>query len=283
MEVLKMRQTQNTQKKDNRKSVFVIALLLLLVAVIGFGGYTLSKYVTKKSESGSASVAKWGYTIEAKADKLFGTKYTFDKTNSVVTDSNTKLTVEASDAATKKVAPGTTGSMTFSVKGTAEVLAQLSISMTDVKDVKLVYKKGTDGAETAYTPVKWTLKKNDTVVSVKLNESDATATALSGVSLAAIQKGLATVSTITPNATEINDTYTISWVWDFENKTAGATSEQKEETDSLDTLLGMLANAGTHTADKLVKNGDYAEVFGKSNTTIAFKLDISIVQLQQAA
>ena len=278
-----MRQTQNTQKKDNRKSVFVIALLLLLVAVIGFGGYTLSKYVTKKSESGSASVAKWGYTIEANASKLFGTKYTFDKTNSVVTDSDTKLTVEASDAATKKVAPGTTGSMTFSVKGTAEVLAQLSISMTDVKDVKLVYKKGTDGAETEYTPVKWTLKKNNAVVSVKLNESDPDVTALSGVSLAAIQKGLATVSTITPNAAEINDTYTISWVWDFENKTAGATSEQKEETDSLDTLLGMLANAGTHTADKLVKNGDYAEVFGKSNTTVAFKLDISIVQLQQAA
>lgn len=278
-----MRQTQNTQKKDNRKSIFVIALLLLLVAVIGFGGYTLSKYVTKKSETGSASVAKWGYTIEANADKLFGTKYTFDKTNSVVTDSNAKLTVEASDATTKKVAPGTTGSMTFSVNGTAEVLAQLSISMTDVKDVKLVYKKGTDGAETEYTPVKWTLTKNTEVVKVKLNESDADVTALSGVSLAAIQKGLATVSTITPNATTIDDTYTISWVWEFENKTAGATSEQKEETDSLDTLLGMLANAGTHTADKLVKNGDYAEVFGKSNTTVAFKLDISIVQLQKAA
>lgn len=278
-----MRQTQNTQKKDNRKSIFVIALLLLLVAVIGFGGYTLSKYVTKKSESGSASVAKWGYTIEAKADKLFGTKYTFDNTNSVVTDSNTKLTVEASDATTKKVAPGTTGSMTFSVKGTAEVLAQLSVSMTDVKDVKLVYKKGTDGAETEYTPVKWTLKKNDNVVSVKLNESDLAETELSGVSLAAIQKGLATVSTITPNATEINDTYTISWVWEFENKTAGATSEQKEETDSLDTLLGMVANAGDHTV--AVKNGDYTEVVGegKTNTTIAFKLDISIVQLQQAA
>ncbi len=278
-----MRQTQNTQKKDNRKSVFVIALLLLLVAVIGFGGYTLSKYVTKKSETGSASVAKWGYTIEANADKLFGTKYTFDKTNSVVTDSNTKLTVEASDATTKKVAPGTTGSMTFSVKGTAEVLAQLSISMTDVKDVKLVYKKGTDGTETEYTPVKWTLTKNTEVVKVKLNESDLAETELSGVSLAAIQKGLATVSTITPNATTIDDTYTISWVWEFENKTAGATSEQKEETDSLDTLLGMLANAGTHTADKLVKNGDYVEVFGKSNTTVAFKLDISIVQLQKAA
>lgn len=276
-----MRQTQNTQKKDNRKSIFVIALLLLLVAVIGFGGYTLSKYVTKKSETGSASVAKWGYTIEANADKLFGTKYTFDNKNSVVTDSNAKLTVAASDAKTNKVAPGTTGSMTFSVNGTAEVLAQLSISMTDVQDVKLVYKKGTDGAETEYAPVKWTLKKNDTVVKVKLNESDATATDLSGVSLAAIQKGLVTVSTITPNATEINDTYTISWVWEFENKTANATSEQKEETDSLDTLLGMVANAGTH--DVAVKNGDYTEVLGKTNTTVAFKLEISIVQLQQAA
>lgn len=276
-----MRQTQNTQKKDNRKSIFVIALLLLLVAVIGFGGYTLSKYVTKKSETGSASVAKWGYTIEANADKLFGTKYTFDNKNSVVTDSNAKLTVAASDAKTNKVAPGTTGSMTFTVKGTAEVLAQLSISMTDVQDVKLVYKKGTAGADTEYAPVKWTLKKNDTVVKVKLNESDATATDLSGVSLAAIQKGLATVSTITPNATEINDTYTISWVWEFENKTANATSEQKEETDSLDTLLGMVANAGTH--DVAVKNGDYTEVLGKTNTTVAFKLEISIVQLQQAA
>ena len=275
-----MRQTQNTQKKDNRKSVFVIALLLLLVAVIGFGGYTLSKYVTKKSESGSASVAKWGYTIEANAGKLFGTKYTFDNKNSVVTDSNAKLTVAASDAKTNKVAPGTTGSMTFSVKGTAEVLPQLSISMTDVQDVKLVYKKGT-GAETEYAPVKWTLKKNNTVVIVKLNESDADVTALSGVSLAAIQKGLATVSTITPNATTIDDTYTISWVWEFENKTEGATSEQKEETDSLDTLLGMVANAGTHT--EAVKNGDYTEVVDKTNTTVAFKLDISIVQLQQAA
>ena len=100
-----MRQTQNASKKDNRKSILVIGLLLLLVAVIGFGGYTLSKYVTKKSETGSASVAKWGYTVEAKADKLFGTKYTFETANSVVTDANAKLTVAASDAATKKLLP----------------------------------------------------------------------------------------------------------------------------------------------------------------------------------
>lgn len=270
-----MRQTQNTQKKDNRKSVFVIALLLLLVAVIGFGGYTLSKYVTKKSESGSASVAKWGYTIEAKADKLFGTKYTFDNKNSVVTDSNAKLTVAASDAKTNKVAPGTTGSMTFTIGGNAEVLAQLSISMTDVQDVKLVYKKGTDGAETEYTPVKWTLKKEGVAADlVKGSLAD----------IAKYFKDNATNLTVKPGENAaINGKYTISWVWEFENKTEGATSEQKEETDSLDTLLGMVANAGTHT--EAVKNGEYIEVMGagKTNTTVAFKLDISIVQLQQAA
>lgn len=59
MEDLKMRQTQNASKKDNRKSILVIGLLLLLVAVIGFGGYTMSKYVTKKSvKDNKAQVAK---------------------------------------------------------------------------------------------------------------------------------------------------------------------------------------------------------------------------------
>ena len=150
--------------------------------------------------------------------------------------------------------------------------------MTDVQDVKLVYKKGTDGAETEYAPVKWTLKKNDTVVKVKLNESDLAETELSRVSLAAIQKGLATVSTITPNATAIDDTYTISWIWAFET---GANASEKALNNELDTLLGMVANAGTHT--EAVTNGDYTEVVNKTNTTVAFKLDISIVQLQQAA
>lgn len=268
-----MRQTQNTQKKDNRKSVFVIALLLLLVAVIGFGGYTLSKYVTKKSESGSASVAKWGYTIEANANKLFGTKYTFDNKNSVVTDSNAKLTVAASDAKTNKVAPGTTGSMTFTIGGNAEVLAQLNVSMTDVQDVKLVYKNGTAGAETEYTPVKWTLKKEGVAADL-----------VSEGSLADIAKYFndnATNLTVKPGENAaINGTYTIEWAWAFET---GANASEKALNNELDTLLGMVANAGTHT--EAVKNGEYIEVMGegKTNTTVAFKLDISIVQLQQAA
>lgn len=62
-----MRQTQNASKKDNRKSILVIGLLLLLVAVIGFGGYTMSKYVTKKSVQGNtAQVANGASPLKPK-------------------------------------------------------------------------------------------------------------------------------------------------------------------------------------------------------------------------
>lgn len=265
-----MRQTQNTQKKDNRKSIFVIALLLLLVAVIGFGGYTLSKYVTKKSETGSASVAKWGYTIEANADKLFGTKYTFDNKNSVVTDSNAKLTVAASDAKTNKVAPGTTGSMTFSVKGTAEVLTQIKISIAEenFSDVVLKYTEGEDTDVKTYAPVKWTLKK------------DGAATALvDGKTLTDVKEALAKLyktaegkDVATAVNTTINDKYTLSWAWAFET---GANDNEKALNNELDTLLGMIAHDNRVTA-----NGNYKKAEGTS-TEINFTLDISVVQLQK--
>ncbi len=265
-----MRQTQNTQKKDNRKSIFVIALLLLLVAVIGFGGYTLSKYVTKKSETGSASVAKWGYTIDVKAGKLFGTDYKFVDTTSVVTDAGAGVTVKSSDV-NNRVAPGTTGHMTFEVTGKAEVLSQIKISIADTNfsDVVLKYTEGegTDDVKT-YAPVKWTLKK------------DGEATALvDGKTLSDVKDALAKLykteegkDVSTAVNTTINDKYTLSWAWAFET---GENAGQKAENNELDTLLGMIANDPTVTA-----NGNYKKAEGTS-TEINFTLDISVVQLKQ--
>ena len=256
-----MRQTQNTQKKDNRKSVFVIALLLLLVAVIGFGGYTLSKYVTKKSETGSASVAKWGYNIDVKADKLFGTDYKFETNNSTVTTAGAGVTVKSSDV-NNRVAPGTTGFMTFEVTGKAEVLSQIKISIadTDFSDVVLKYTEGKDTTVKTYAPVKWTLKKGDE-------------TLVDGKTLADVKTALGNLyKTSTAVNTEINDKYTLSWVWAFET---GEDNDQKAENNHLDTLLGMIANNDTVTA-----NEGYKKAEGTS-TEIKFTLDISVVQLQK--
>ena len=264
-----MRQTQNTQKKDNRKSIFVIALLLLLVAVIGFGGYTLSKYVTKKSETGSASVAKWGYEIKTDASNLFGKDYKFATNNSTVTNDTTGLTVSANNTdRTNRVAPGTTGFMTFEVKGKAEVLSQIKISIADTNfsDVVLNYTKGDDTTVQTYAPVKWTLKKGEE-------------TLVNGSTLTDVKKALAGLYKTTEGKdvatavnTNIDDKYTLSWVWAFET---GADDDQKAENNELDTLLGMIANDPTVTA-----NGNYKKAEGTS-TEIKFTLDISVVQLKQ--
>lgn len=255
-----MRQTQNAQKKDNRKSVFVIGLLLLLVAVIGFGGYTLSKYVTEKKETGSASVAKWGFTVKADATNLFGAKYKYDtaKNSSVATTDDTATFTVKTDDNTNRVAPGTTGSMTFTIGGTAEVKAKVEIALTDNKDIVLEYKKG----ETAgtYNPVKWTLKKDGANI-VENSTLEAIANELNK----AVYD-----ETINPGASYTNaGTYTIEWVWAFDGTTANP------DADKLDTLLGWKVSGATIPTDYgfTVETG--------TNTTIGFTLNISITQEQK--
>lgn len=254
-----MRQTQNAQKKDNRKSIFVIGLLLLLVVVIGFGGYTLSKYVTEKKETGSASVAKWGFTVTSDADKLFGKEYKWDGTNSTVSATGDTITVKANSATgTNLVAPGTTGSMTFTIAGTAEVKAKVEIAFTANKDVVLEYKKG--GTAGTYNPVKWTLKKGEDIL-----VENSTLAAIAGELSKAVYD-----ETINPGASYTNaGTYTIEWVWAFDDTTANP------DADKLDTLLGWTASGATIPTDYgfTVETG--------TNTTIDFALNISITQEKQ--
>lgn len=238
-----MRQTQNASKKDNRKSILVIGLLLLLVAVIGFGGYTLSKYVTKKSaQDNNAQVAKWGFTVTAENNKLFGDKYS----NGKIAATDDKLTVKADSAGTNLVAPGTSGSMTFTVKGTAEVRAQISFNVTVTNDISLVYTK--DNADVTYAPVKWTLKKGTEVLNADNLTLEGVKNALEGQS-AIYEAG----------APEITNAYTLEWAWALEGD------------DVLDTYLGTNGTSGL-PADCTFKS---------MVTTINFSFDISVTQLAE--
>ena len=252
-----MRQTQNAQKKDNRKSIFVIGLLLLLVAVIGFGGYTLSKYVTKKNASGSASVAKWGFTVSANATNLLGSEYKYDGTNSTVNAGGDKVTVKANTSAGNIVAPGTTGSMTFSIGGTAEVKAKIEVKMNVTSDVVLKYKTtaAPEATPVEYYPVKWALKKT----------VDATTTTVAeNKTLAELKTELAKLNaTVGAGEAYANAaTYTIEWAWAF---------EVNEDTNELDTFLGKIANKADATDDKYTKQDG-------TSTAFNFTLDISVTQ-----
>ena len=251
-----MRETGNNQKKRNTRSIVIVGLLLLLVAVIGFGGYTLSKYVTKKSGDGSATVAKWGFTVDADASELFGKQYK----KGVIVEAGTEGIDVSASTDNNLVAPGTTGSMTFSVKGTAEVLAQIKIELKVTSDVVLKYTKG-DVAQDDYHPIKWTLKQGETVL-------------VNGGTLADVATALNKTEEYQPNAKAINEEYTLSWAWAF---------SVDDEKDALDTLLGMyVADANKAKTEGTVLGANTYKAVDGTITTVAFTLDISITQLQQA-
>ena len=251
-----MRQTQKTEKKDNRKSILLIALLLMLVAIIGFGGYTLSKYITSKSKTGTAQVAKWGFTVDADNSKLFGSQYKWNQNvTASTTDGTGTVTVKADTDNTRNlVAPGTTGSMTFSVKGKAEVLAQVEMKVADgYTDIALKLAK--DGKNYTYNPVKWTLKKGEDAL-VTNGTLEAVVNTINGQYKTEGTTDTATIAI----GTEINDE-----AWAFEGTEVPAGVEGLTS-DALDTLLGQ----GTETE----ANG-YKLTYV---STVKFELNISVTQ-----
>lgn len=273
---------KQTEKKENkRRKGLIFVMLLALVVALAFGGYTFSKYITTKQQSGQAQVAKWGFKISVNAADLFGKNYIWDngKNGSIVTNETdkTKVAVQAAtDNTNNVVAPGTKGSMTFKVEGKAEVLAQLKLELFDVKDIVLKITKG--GASYEYYPVKWTLTK----VGV-------TAPLVNGGKLSEVATKLNDVSAewnrnINVN-TEITYDFTLSWEWAFDGAAVPADlTALGLKADQLDTILGYLMN-GTTVDDIYTQLGLNSTEYTINNTDSVlrteFKLDIEVVQLQK--
>ena len=250
-----------SERKNNRKTAVIVALLLALVALLCFGGYTFSKYVTHGNGTGTANVAKWGYTVNVDTSGIFGEKYKKVAGDfSTITAAPDGLTVKAESAGRKLVAPGTTGSMTFSVGGKSEVRARLYMGITPNEDVVLKIKKGEE-AEIVYNPVKWTLKKNGVVV-----------TGAQNVTLIDIADKLnhepVSVGGTYEAGTELSTTtYELSWAWAFE----GTETFTGITVNELDTILGQRANNAAFT---------YAGwTINEAVTSIEFVLDIKVEQL----
>ena len=252
-----MRQTQNASKKDNRRSILVIGLLLLLVAVIGFGGYTMSKYVTKKSvKDNKAQVAKWGYTLEADGSNLFGKNYKFDGVVSKATADTAGLTVKASGDY-NVIAPGTTGSMTFKIQGRAEVKALIAMGIHPKKDVVLKLQKA-GGEEIVYQPVKWTLKKNGVVIGAKNTTLMEVALTFHSDPVVGVKEAGAVLA---------ETTYELVWAWAFE----GTETFTGITVNELDTILGRRADDASYAA-----YGDWT--IKDVCTEIDFDLDMQVTQ-----
>ncbi|MCH5164103.1 MAG: hypothetical protein J1F36_03720 [Clostridiales bacterium] len=254
------------KKNKNKKRLGVIAMMLLLILAVGAtAGTTLAKYISSVTKpTQQATVAKWGYTVTASANDLFGQKY--DNSGKIIpsTDNNTTAVV-ASSRNKNVVAPGTKGSLDITISGSAEVNAVLKVDLDIVKTVVL-----TDDEEYAYRPINWTLTAGSLSTSTtdleNFKQSGQNTTTKAGLS-EVVARGLETMGnslSVTwdddsayvylPAGTTIsNFKMTIAWEWAFGNE--GYVDEfVTSDADAQDTILGIIADNTNKAYSQLPAN-----------------------------
>lgn len=227
------KRTDNKSKKSKTIIVAAIVLMLCLITTCVVGT-TLAKYTTQGSGTDSAQVAKWGVKIEIQGDKLFSNEYK---------NSSDEVTVKSTSDV---VAPGTSGSTTFSISGTPEVKLHLDFALTEVSDVVLKTGNGKVELSSDYYPIKFKLEKSGKTTAIAENKTLA--------EMVDVLNGLDEDYAVN---SDLAATYTLSWEWAFD----GAN-------DDADTLLGDII-AGVTT-------GVTADTY---NTEVKFKLTITATQI----
>lgn len=260
---------QNNEKSKNGKRIALILLALLLIAAIAFGAYTYSKYVSSGNGSGSATVAKWGFTVEMEnGDNAgFSTKYN----DRGVADANGKAIVADITTEGNVVAPGANGSLTFTVGGEAEVLAKISATVEVNNEVSLTLQKG-ESESVTYYPIKYTLNDGSSDV----------VNAGTMAQVKAYLEGESFTKTIAAGTELTSKTYTLSWEWIFEGENLTVGESTTIDCDELDTILGQIASnsESPETYTILDSNGGdpWTVTASEAVTTVDFSIKIAITQ-----
>lgn len=226
-----------------------IAMFLFFAVVLTMGRPIAARYISRGSTGAqAATVAKWGWTVSANSDALFGASYKKEGASATVVNTSDKLAVCATGAA-ELVAPGASGEMTFSIQGIPEVASSITVQITSASDITL----NQDGT-LLYRPIKWTLKRGDT-------------TLCSGVPLTELIKYLENNGTATVAPGETSDlcgNYTLSWEWLF---------NVSETSDTYDYVLGK-AMQSWDGSSATVTYGDYT-----ADLRLGLELSIEIEQV----
>lgn len=240
-----------TTFSNKKKILLILSIVLMLTMVVGMGAFTFARYVATQTAGDQANTAKWGFVITADASNLFGTDYTLESgTSATVVPTGSGVAVKATGTG-NVVAPGTTGSMSFSISGKAEVRAKVSLGWTATKDIHL----------DAYYPVKWTITESVSGTSVCAN-----------VTLSeALAELKSSVDGIVEPGTVVNKTYVLSWTWAFSGGD-----------DQSDTVLGLLAGGKTVAQINDIYGTDTVTEDNYS-TSIDFGFTVTVEQTQSAS
>lgn len=236
------------KSRKSKKLLVALAIALMAALVVGMGAMTYSRYITSGSTGNTtATAAKWGYVVTVSADKLFGNAYNKGERVEVsATQTDVKLSANSGNV----VAPGTSGSMTITINGSAEVNAQLVISVTEGTDIHLG----------EYYPIKWTLNEKN-VSTPLVNESK----------LSEVVSKLQEQNVTYEANTTIDKTYTLSWEWAIDGGD-----------DAKDTIIGMIASGKEKTSDEVKQLNGGTELTDDCVTSISFNLTVSVKQIQNS-
>ena len=259
-----------------KKFLTLVATGLMACLVAAMGGMTYSKYITSTSTGKQqATAAEWGFVVTADTTNLFGRVY--DGTPAVITTSTADtVSVKANTATTGFiVAPGTSGSMTIAINGTAEVKSKLSLkasTTTGTDPLSEICLKNYNNSAVDYYPITWTLKNG-------------TETIATGTLATVLDKLDDTDATVIKANEEYTKNYELSWEWPFETD---ATS------NIYDTIIGYMSygrpwddvkdGSGAVTnygISKYVGNLQKSEYVNTNIITgISFNIDVTIEQIQ---
>lgn len=240
---------QNNEKSKNGKRLALILIAILLLVAIAFGAYTYSRYVTQDSGRGSANVARWGFslnvtseaetTVSEDGDPFFAQSYENDG------EAGTSNTIAVAQSNRGNiVAPGTKGNAVFTVSGTAEVNAQISMAISKISSDIYLTLVDADAAGTTieYHPVRFTLSQY----------SSGNWTALDGFSNLSVEEMQtmltgenATKIEVAANASATAYNFKLEWQWSFEPDTFVILNGEtpvyftKLEVNKLDTMLAQ--------------------------------------------
>lgn len=195
--------------KKNKAMRLASALLVLTLLTTCAISSTFAKYVTKAEGSDKARVAYWGFDQDAVTKiELFDGEY-----------NNVKASGEV-DGFSKVIAPGTEKSTTFAFGYTNYKTDKITAPEVAYTFTVTPTITGDHDSLDANTNFKWTLKKPSDTTAIEYNTVDellAAIKALSGDATGTKEYAAGHL----PNAfTSANETYTIGWKWDFQDKDA---------------------------------------------------------------
>lgn len=208
-------------------SFLLVAVLISTSAISG----TYAKYVTKGSGEDEARVAKWGVTVAAESNTMFGAAYV--SADGTVSTSYTAATdsVHAENGSDYVVAPGTNGDLSaVEISGKPEV--DVSVSYVGTVDLN---NWTVDGA--FYCPLQFVITDRNGSEVAKIDGATYTQeTELETAIATFINNFSAEYEANTDLSAEAEGSLNIDWVWPF---------YVSDERDEKDTKLGDAATAAT--------------------------------------